>query len=732
MFEGNIQGNIISILIFIFFQLSGIYVMNRILARERFSAAFRCLMGSVAGTLSFQWFPILSAFALDFSIAAHILSILLQCLLCLAVWWKTEKSAALRQSQVIDSGWKKTSFPARLARRRGMYPFLSIREWQCFLKENPCIILMTLILIYFIYCLMTHTIPVSDDGSMHTGQATYGDMNMHLGFITSIAGQESFPPEYSICPGFKLSYPFLCDSISSSLYIWGASLRTAYIVPMIAAICQVMAGFYCFVKYWFARSSTAFIAWVLFFVNGGLGFLYFTSADKLAKNFTEFYFTPTSLGDKNIRWAQIIVNMLIPQRATLFGWAILFPLLALTLCAVRRKNTLCFIIAGVFAGALPMIHTHSFLAFGLICTMWLLYDCKGIAASGKVIHNERLWLLVPLPAGLVLFSILQQINKQEDIISRNGLLLLGIGLGILLLYIIYCLANVFLCGQGRDLLRTWGIFLAVIIVLAVPQLFYWTFGQAGADGFVRGHFNWSNTGDQYVWFYLKNIGVTFALYLPAYFLSKKEDLKTASPLFLIWSVSELAVFQPNDYDNNKLLFVAYLFMCGLAANFVTQLFSRKWNIAFKLAAASVLIFTGTASALLTMGREWVSDYELYSADNVEACRYIEKVTEPDDVILTGTEHNNAVSSLTGRNIVCGAGTFLYYHGIDYYERENDLPAMYESPESSLDLYDKYDVSYVYISPAELGAYAVNEGGLENIGECVYSNNSVKIYKMTER
>ena len=74
---------------------------------------------------------------------------------------------------------------------------------------------------YFAYCLMTHTIPAADNGSFHTGQSTYGDMNMHLGFITSIANQKRFPPEYSIYPGVRLAYPFLCDSISSSLYIWG-------------------------------------------------------------------------------------------------------------------------------------------------------------------------------------------------------------------------------------------------------------------------------------------------------------------------------------------------------------------------------------------------------------------------------------------------------------------------------------------------------------------------------
>ena len=45
--------------------------------------------------------------------------------------------------------------------------------------------------------------------------------------------------------------------------------------------------------------------------------------------FTGFYKTPTNLGDKGIRWVNVIADMLLPQRATLFGWAVLFAALFL-------------------------------------------------------------------------------------------------------------------------------------------------------------------------------------------------------------------------------------------------------------------------------------------------------------------------------------------------------------------------------------------------------------------
>ena len=39
-----------------------------------------------------------------------------------------------------------------------------------------------------------------------------------------------------------ICYPFLCDSVSSSLYLLGTPLRLAYVIPMLAAFLQVFCG----------------------------------------------------------------------------------------------------------------------------------------------------------------------------------------------------------------------------------------------------------------------------------------------------------------------------------------------------------------------------------------------------------------------------------------------------------------------------------------------------------
>lgn len=699
MSEGSI-GNITAVLYYMFFVISGIIIMFRLLNSQKLSIMFKCLLGSVFGTLEFQWMPIIFAFFMDFTVEAHICALVIQVLVFILVILKTNRE------QGFINTYKKPI------------------EWKKFLWENPASIIIFASFVIFAYCLNTHTILLNSDGSLHTGQATYGDMNMHIGFITSIAKQHTFPPEYSIYPGIKLAYPFLSDSISSSLYLLGASLRAAYIIPMLVAVMQVFCGFYSFIKFWFKKGSVAFIAFILFFYDGGFGFIHFLNKVNFSKNFTEFYFTPTSIGDYNYRWAQIIANMLIPQRATLFGWAVLFPLLAFLYYAKENRSIKSFLIAGIMAAGLPMIHTHSFLALGIICVVWLFWD---------MYKEKESYLLLKL-AGIiwvVFFFLLRIYNDKTGLIEKNGFIIMIAGLGIIAVLFVKEIVLCFKNSTIKSYIQTWGVFLIPVILFAFPQLLFWTFGQASGDGFLRSHFNWSNANDNYFIFYLKNIGITFLIFFPAWVSAKKKEVQTASPMLLIFFIAELVVFQPNEYDNNKLLFVAFVFMCGIVSDFVIKLFEKNWNIILKGALAVSLLFVGVFSSSMTIARECVSDYELYSKAQVDAAEYIEKNTAEKAVFLTGDNHNNAVAALTGRSIVCGADTFLYYHGINTAERKNEVANMYADPVGNKELYKKYNVSYIFVSDVETGEFQINFEGLGQIAEKVYDAQNVVIYKCNE-
>ena len=711
---GSLIGNVIGILYFLIYQILGLLAAECCFKKER--RMFRILFGSIIGNFSLQWFPFIMAFFMGFTKSSNIAALILYALIVCGVVVYFQKKA------------KKTGEP--------LFTVEKI-NWKEEVFTNRIFWLVIPTFVFFCILLNSHTL-LSRDGAMWTGQCTYGDMNLHLSFITSIANQKTFPPEYSILPGTKLSYPFLCDSISSSIYVFGSSLRIAYILPMIFAILQAFFGFYLLAEVWLKDKAKSCVAWILFFFNGGFGFVYFMNGlvrdPSIFKNiFTEFYTTPTNYVQQNVRWVNVIADMLLPQRSTLFGWAVLFGILALIYRAVEKKKTSYFVIAGILGGGLPLIHTHSFMALGLICMVWVLADFYFMVNKEENIGEKRNVLgKYIVIIGMILMSVLQYLPGFQNSIETSGMMFALIIAGVVCIVICYYFYQVIYNGKLNTVLRTWGIFLLIVLVCAVPQLTNWTFKQASNGNFVKGLFNWSNEGDLYLWFYLKNIGLMMILTIPSVIYSKKKNFLTVLPAFFIWAITEVVVFQPNIYDNNKLLFAAYGLLCCIVADFVMNV-SRKIRPLEKTGSivfVAFILIICSISAVITLGREYHSEYELYSASQVKVCEYIEENTKEDDIILTNTRVNNAINSLTGRSIVCGSSTFLYYHGLDYEDREIAVNEMYNNPAGTTELLKQYHVSYILVGDDERASYpAMDESIFQSMYECVYNQDGVSLYKV---
>ena len=164
--------------------------------------------------------------------------------------------------------WRFSLFSACFKRKKPLWRRQGIGD-RCF----PCSGCCPLFLVGA-YLFSTHILYPGSDG-YYVGQTTYGDLAMHLGFITSIAEQGTFPPDYSIFPGHRVNYPFLCEVPSSSLFLFGAKLRWAYLLPALYAYALVLLGVYFAFSAWLKRTDRARFATYLFFIGGGFGFIYF-------------------------------------------------------------------------------------------------------------------------------------------------------------------------------------------------------------------------------------------------------------------------------------------------------------------------------------------------------------------------------------------------------------------------------------------------------------------------
>lgn len=632
------MGGILLLLAYLF---CGAIIANRLFAHT--SPLVRLWLGLSTGLMLLMWLPALFAFALDFTRLSVLLGLLVAALLAAA-----------------------THIFCRRQPRRGE-PFCGdMPAWLPLALVVPLALLSA-------YLQYTHILR-DVDGALHVGQSTYGDLCLHLGIATSLRNAP-FPPDYSILPGVLLGYPFLGDSMVTSMLLCGGDLTASFVLTGTLMMALVYLGFVILAWELTRRKSAVALAFVLMFINGGLGFLYtfdgvFKDSTMLKNVFTGFYNAPANMPELNLRWVNVICDMMIPQRTLLCGWTVLLPALYMLTDAVRTDSTRRFALLGAWAGLMPMVHTHSFFALGLM-------------SVGVMLHQ-----LVCAPAD----------------------------------------------ARGRRFLRYLAYGLPAL-ALALPQLLTWTFPQTIDGGSLRLRFNWVNNQgdgrliDGYFWFWIKNVGLVYLCMVPAALSAKKGSFLRSISLgaLTIYAVAELIQFQPNPYDNNKLFYVAYMLMTPIAALYLVRLWDRLRGVRGRALMACLFIGASTLSGALSIGREVISDYQLFSAAEVRAAAFIEENLPADAVVLTGDQHNNAVAALTGRDIVCGTGSYLYYHGIDYSAQREADRLMLSMPSESADLFEFYGVDYVYISDQERFNFSADVNWFEENFTRVYDEGGVAIY-----
>ena len=124
------------------------------------------------------------------------------------------------------------------------------------------------------YLQHTHMLMPAGDGSYWCGQSTYGDLCMHLSFITSMRDMP-FPPTYNLRAGTDLNYPYLADSLSTTMMMLGMDLRMAVIVPGTLLMALTFSGYMLLAQQVITggRHKAIAAAALLVFFNGGRGFI---------------------------------------------------------------------------------------------------------------------------------------------------------------------------------------------------------------------------------------------------------------------------------------------------------------------------------------------------------------------------------------------------------------------------------------------------------------------------
>lgn len=145
--------------------------------------------------------------------------------------------------------------------------------------------------------------------------------------------------------------------------------------------------------------------------------------------------------------------------------------------------------------------------------------------------------------------------------------------------------------------RRWLRFGLPAVAARRAALMLWTLRSVeGNSHFLRIGLDWVNQGQEnWLWFWLKNVGLVFAMTPFALVFCPREQRPVFSGAALIFVLGEIVLFQPNPYDNNKLFYVAYLFACFLVADFIMLLVERLKTKPLRAAFLALVVVIGCSA-----------------------------------------------------------------------------------------------------------------------------------------
>lgn len=528
--------------------------------------------------------------------------------------------------------------------------------------------------------LIPKTLFTKTNGWYATGfRAAYGDVPFHLMYITSFAWGENFPPQNPDFSGTPSNYPFLPYTVSAVLVTLGAGLRTAFLAPAVV-LGMLIAALLIYVPRRLSGSiAAALLTALLFLFSGGLGAVWFFSAHGIDIFSLQSFLgsgavdEATNIPSAHISLMNVMLSSLLPQRGIFFGLPIFLAITALWWKASPRA-----IIGSAFlAATLPWLHAHTFIAV----------------------------LLMAPTAFFVPFSAPRPPDSKARAPSR------------------------------RTWYRTWAWFGVIICVSAFIQF---TLLQPTPEHSylkaMRLAPGWMLQGDNFLWFWLKNIGMALPLIFAASLTKHApSDLKGwylgSMPLFFF---GNFLMFTPWEFDNHKLLHLWYLCSLIPISAFLVAIF-RKFG---SIGKTVVIVLTASMalSGAIDVARLWhfsESGFSFFSPEAQRLAEFIRKSVPANAVFLASTKHNSPII-LTGRKRFLGYPGWLWAHGIDAEPRRRESAAIFAGAPEAESLVKQRSITHVLIGLDESSEFTANKDLFKQKYPMIYDADGYQVFRVPTR
>src|SRR3989344_2712045 len=484
------------------------------------------------------------------------------------------------------------------------------------MRKDKKFVFLTFALFGFLFFhFAKNMLTVRPDG-WYVGQVNlYGDLVFHLGFINKFLESGQVFAQNPVFPAAKPNYPILADFITAQV----AKVSSVDFALFITTFTMGLLVIYVarlFIRIFVKNEKIVFLALLLFFVNGGLGFHFLLSDfQNSQKGIFEFFLSLpreyTDIKDQGYWWINTYLAYFLPQRGFLFAFPLTLTVFGLLYRGFVKNKLPFFILAGLLAGILPLVQAHS---------LFVIFIISGFFSLTAVANFRK--------------------NKKE--------------------------------ASG------WFLFAAITVLIALP-LFNLISSNGNFLKFIKVAPGWTSE-ENILWFWLKNLGLfapVLAVSVVWLFKKNRHFFFLYLPALFIFLISNIFVFQPWEFDNSKLLVYWFFASTIVVAYFLNEEFFSE--TVFKRIFGAILVFLMVFSGGLDIFRTFtpVTFYQIFSKKELEISTAVKKLTEKDSIFVTAPVHNHPIPALTGRATLVGFHGWLWSHGTDYTPRAGDVERIYQ-------------------------------------------------------
>ena len=661
----------------------------------------------------------------------------------LSLWWGVGVPASLGAPAVLLLAGVGTRAGIWLSRirhgPRGWAVWLS-REWaRAGSRVGIEVALVVGIVFYFIF---TRALTESGGSILANYPTVWSDWSVHAAYAQSFLLGHNLPPKDTLEVGTGLRYPFLPDFQSALLESLGQNLWGALDVPSWLISWSAAVLFWHLAFRVTRRTYATALALLLALLGGGLGFigLYGDGCQQLAHTEAGFSASsctsltqqtpaaaaafvahlPTELTHltrsydgqdqtdppvADLEWYEPLLAFWLPQRDFDYGLGLVALLSLLLWEAYRGRRKALLVAAGVGAAALPWFNPFGFLVIALIGFWWLGRQrwWRGLACylvPLLVLGLPRMLYVVSGPHGELANPVGSNLYPQLDV-------------GWLAHAASSCTAAQFNAGAVCDTLYLAGASPITGLSYLAQNLV-----QPAVWGETAG-FWLANTGI----FILLAAAVLVLRRLPSRAREELQDLELLrfwGPFWLLFLIGNLAITQPWNWDNTKLLEYWYVGAAIPVAWLICVLGGRGWWRVLAGLGVLSLILSGLLSMdMAFLGQSSISQSPntvtaLSVADSQEqvVAHAVLRHTPPSAIFLTEGQPNEPVSALAGRTAVLAYVGWLWSYGQPLRSRLHAVDAMYAGcPQKGSCAVGKllrtYDVSYIEFEPSDFNSITAN-------------------------